>query len=48
MLIVLQTYKKDVKTEAMSYDLHFWLGSKTSQDEAATAAYKTVELDDRE
>jgi len=41
-----QTYKKDTKTEALSYDLHFWLGSKTSQDEAATAAYKTVELDD--
>lgn len=44
----MQTYKKTPDAEALSYDLHFWLGENTSQDEAGTAAYKTVELDDRE
>jgi len=41
--IVLHTYKKDDK---ILYNVHFWLGESTSQDEAGTAAYKTVELDD--
>jgi len=41
--IVLHTYKKG---NANAYDVHFWLGDHTSQDEAGTAAYKTVELDD--
>jgi len=40
--IVLNTYKVN---NAIKYDVHFWLGSETSQDEAGTAAYKTVELD---
>ncbi|KAJ7069501.1 actin regulatory protein [Mycena amicta] len=44
--IVLNTYKKTPEAKSFSYDLHFWLGENTSQDEAGTAAYKTVELDD--
>ncbi|KDR82859.1 hypothetical protein GALMADRAFT_238469 [Galerina marginata CBS 339.88] len=44
--IVLHTYKKTPEAESLLYDLHFWLGQNTTQDEAGTAAYKTVELDD--
>ena len=36
-----QTYSKYPGSHALSYDVHFWLGSKTTQDEAGTAAYKT-------
>ncbi|KAG9010512.1 hypothetical protein FRB94_010278 [Tulasnella sp. JGI-2019a] len=44
--IVLYTYKKRPDSAELSYDLHFWLGEQTSQDEAGTAVYKTAELDD--
>lgn len=45
--IVLYTYKKTPTDEKLMYNVHFWLGKDTSQDEAGAAAYKTVELDDR-
>lgn len=42
--IVLNTYKKK-DSDKLHWDIHFWLGDETTQDEAGTAAYKTVELD---
>ena len=41
--IVLHSYKVENK---LVHEIFFWLGSKTTQDEAGTAAYKTVELDE--
>jgi gelsolin len=32
--------------DKLVHDIFFWLGNHTSQDEAGTAAYKTVELDE--
>lgn len=42
--IILNVKKNE--DEKIEMDVHFWLGTTTSQDEAGTAAYKTVELDD--
>ena len=41
--IVLHTVGESPK---FVYDVHFWIGQDSTQDEYATAAYKTVELDD--
>ncbi|XP_039022976.1 villin-2-like isoform X2 [Hibiscus syriacus] len=41
--IVLQTTSS--KGGSYLYDIHFWIGKDTSQDEAGTAAIKTIELD---
>ncbi|XP_031564933.1 gelsolin-like protein 1 [Actinia tenebrosa] len=42
--IILNTYQKE-ESDEFFYDVHFWIGSNSSQDEYGTAAYKTVELD---
>lgn len=42
--IILNTYKRE-GTEELLYDVHFWIGKYSTQDEYGTAAYKTVELD---
>lgn len=43
--IILNTYKPDPASAELAYDVHFWIGSHSTQDEYGTAAYKTVELD---
>lgn len=42
--IILNTYKEEDE-DVLKYDVHFWIGKYSSQDEYGTAAYKTVELD---
>lgn len=42
--IILNTYQ-DKESDELLYDVHFWIGSHSTQDEYGTAAYKTVELD---
>ncbi|KAG8906323.1 hypothetical protein FRB99_007103 [Tulasnella sp. 403] len=38
--IVLHTYKKRPDADAVSYDLHFWLGEETTADEAVSGSHE--------
>lgn len=42
--IILNTYNSEGGDD-LQYDIHFWIGAQSTQDEYGTAAYKTVELD---
>lgn len=44
--IVLNSYRKTSESKKLDYNVHFWLGALSTQDERGTAALKTVELDD--
>lgn len=46
--IILHSFEVGSKdgSKKLLHDIFFWLGTDTSQDEAGTAAYKTVELDE--
>jgi len=44
--IVLVTTKDPDGGDKLLNDIHFWIGSESSQDEYGVAAYKAVELDD--
>lgn len=43
--IVLKTTKKE-DSDALEWDLHYWIGKDCTQDESGSAAYFTVNIDD--
>lgn len=46
IVLLSESIKAEGREDKLVHDIFFWLGMHTTQDEAGTAAYKTVELDE--